>query len=293
MTEPHNRRAESSHLAETVQSATGQRLVRARPLAGGCIAEVLRIELGDGGALVAKVADTAGGGLAVEARMLRYLAEHSALPVPQVIHADDGLLLMEFIETTGGLDAGAEGHAAELLAELHGLTAPAFGFDWDTLIGPLAQPNPWTEDWRDFFRDQRLLLMGRQALDSGRLPAASFAALERLCGKLERYIDAGIRPSLIHGDVWGGNVLARAGRIAAFVDPAIYFADAEIELAFSTLFGTFGEAFFDRYRQIRPIAPGFLEVRRDLYNLYPLLVHTRLFGGGYAASVERSLARLV
>ena len=272
---------------------TGQRLVAARPLAGGCIAEVLRIELGDGGALVAKVADPAGGGLAVEARMLRYLAEHSALPVPQVIYADDGLLLMEFIETTGGLDARAEGHAAELLAELHGLTAPAFGFDWDTLIGPLAQPNPWTEDWRDFFRDQRLLYMGRQALDAGRLPAASFTALERLCGKLERYIDSGIRPSLIHGDVWGGNVLARAGRIAAFVDPAIYFADPEIELAFSTLFGTFGEAFFDRYRQIRPIAPGFFEVRRDLYNLYPLLVHTRLFGASYAVSVERSLARLV
>jgi fructosamine-3-kinase len=135
--------------------------------------------------------------------------------------------------------------------------------------------------------------MGRQALDSGRLPAASFAALERLCGKLDRYIDAGTRPSLIHGDVWGGNVLARAGRIAAFVDPAIYFADAEIELAFSTLFGTFGEAFFDRYREIRPIAPGFLEVRRDLYNLYPLLVHTRLFGASYAASVKRSLARFV
>ncbi len=71
------------------------------------------------------------------------------------------------------------------------------------------------------------------------------------------------------------------------------WTDAEIELAFSTLFGTFGEAFFDRYHEIRPLRPGFFEVRRDLYNLYPLLVHTRLFGGGYAASVERTLARLV
>ncbi len=135
--------------------------------------------------------------------------------------------------------------------------------------------------------------MGRRALDAGRLPGATFAALEAFCGKLDRFVAPGARPGLIHGDVWGGNVLARAGRIAAFVDPAIYFADAEIELAFSTLFGTFGEAFFERYRQIRPIAPGFLEVRRDLYNLYPLLVHTRLFGGGYAARVERILARLV
>ena len=123
--------------------------------------------------------------------------------------------------------------------------------------------------------------------------APTYDLLRWYRGKLERYIDSGTRPSLIHGDVWGGNVLARGGRIAAFVDPAIYFADAEIELAFSTLFGTFGEAFFDRYRQIRPIAPGFFEVRRDLYNLYPLLVHTRLFGASYAASVKRSLARFV
>ena len=191
------------------------------------------------------------------------------------------------------MDARAECHAAERLAALHGLSAPAFGFYWNTLIGPLPQPNPWTEDWRAFFRDQRLLYMGRLAREAGRLPAGTFAALERLCGRLERYIDSGTRPSLIHGDVWGGNVLARSGRIAAFVDPAIYFADPEIELAFSTLFGTFGAAFFDRYREIRPLAPGFFEVRRDLYNLYPLLVHTRLFGGGYAASVASILKRLV
>ena len=88
-------------------------------------------------------------------------------------------------------------------------------------------------------------------------------------------------------------MLTRNSRIAAFVDPAIYFADPEIELAFSTLFGTFGTAFFGRYQEIRPLAPGFFEVRRDLYNLYPLLVHTRLFGGGYADSVARTIERFV
>jgi len=293
VTDPRGRYRDPSTLAETVRAVTGRTLARTRPLHGGCIAEVLRLELSDGGALVAKVSDGADGGLVIEARMLRYLAEHSRLPVPQVRYADPGLLLMDFVESRGGLDAGAERHAAELLADLHGLTAPAFGFEWDSLIGPLPQPNCWSEDWRTFFRDRRLLFMGRQALDAGRLPTATFAALERLCGKLERYIDPGARPSLIHGDVWGGNVLARRGRIAAFLDPAIYFADAEIELAFSTLFGTFGGDFFERYNEIRPLGPGFFEVRRDLYNLYPLLVHARLFGGGYAAGVERSLARFV
>jgi fructosamine-3-kinase len=115
--------------------------------------------------------------------------------------------------------------------------------------------------------------------------------LERFCGRLERYIDAPAAPSLVHGDLWGGNILVKAGRIAAFLDPAIYYADAEIELAFTTLFGTFGEAFFERYRERRAIAPGFFEARRDIYNLYPLLVHTRLFGGHYAASVDGILRR--
>jgi fructosamine-3-kinase len=83
------------------------------------------------------------------------------------------------------------------------------------------------------------------------------------------------------------------GRIAGFIDPAIYHADPEIELAFSTVFGTFGEPFFRRYAELRPIRPGFFEVRRDLYNLYPLLVHARLFGGGYRSQVSRIVSRFV
>ncbi len=223
--------------------------------------------------------------------MLAYLADHSELPVPGVLHASDQVLLMEFVETAGGLDASAQTHAAELLAALHGISGPAFGFDEDTVIGPLPQPNPWRARWLDLFAEQRLLYMGRIALDSGHLPPATFGKLERFCRRLERFIEEPRAASLIHGDLWGGNVLVRDGRIAAFVDPAIYFADAEIELAFATLFSTFGEAFFARYRELRPIAPGFFEARRDIYNLYPLLVHTALFGGPYAGSVAAILKR--
>jgi len=135
-----NRQAKRSKLAETVETVTGQRAVATLPLAGGCIAEVLRIDLEGGGALVAKVADPAAGGLAVEARMLGYLAEHSALPVPRVLHGDDGLLLMDFVESSGGPNARAQGHAAELLAAPHGLMAPAFGFDWDRSSGRSPSP---------------------------------------------------------------------------------------------------------------------------------------------------------
>jgi len=100
-----------------------------------------------------------------------------------------------------------------------------------------------------------------------------------------------VRPSLIHGDMWGGNVLAANGMITGFIDPALYFADPEIELAFTTLFSTFGDTFFSRYNEHRPLAPGFFEERRDLYNLYPLLVHVRLFGGSYVDSVDGILRK--
>ncbi len=276
-------------VAEAVEAATGRRAARMSPLSGGCIARVLKVELDGGGAVVAKAAPE--GGLAIEGRMLAYLADHSELPVPGVLHASDQVLLMEFVETAGGLDASAETHAAELLAALHGISGPAFGFDEDTVIGPLPQPNPWRARWLDLFAEQRLVHMGRIALDSGRLPPATFGELEHFCRRLERFIEEPRAASLIHGDLWGGNVLARDGRIAAFVDPAIYFADAEIELAYATLFSTFGEAFFARYRELRPIAPGFFEARRDIYNLYPLLVHTALFGGHYAGSVAAILKR--
>ena len=273
---------------DIVAQVTGRRPLRRVPLSGGCIAEIFKVDLDGGGAAVAKVAE--GGGLAIEGVMLDHLRAHG-LPVPQVLYGSETVLLLEYIETGGSLGAGAEAHAAELLAALHGVTAESFGFERDTVIGALPQPNPWTARWRDFFRDQRLLTMGRVALNRRGISGATLTRLERFCGRLDDVIDEPVASSLIHGDMWGGNVLVRGGRIAAFVDPAIYYADAEIELAFSTLFSTFGDAFFDRYRELRPIAPGFFETRRDIYNLYPLLVHAAHFGGHYGAAVERILAR--
>ncbi len=259
-------------------------------LSGGCVGEVCRVDLADGRSVVAKLGE-AGSGLKTEGWMLDYLAQKSRLPVPQVFHADDILLLMSFMESGGALDGSAQEHAAELLAELHGITAARFGLERDTLIGGLAQPNEQSDSWCDFFRERRLLYMGGEARSAGRLPGGVFKRLETFAGKIETWIAEPQQPSLIHGDMWGGNVLAGGGRIAGFVDPAIYYADPEIELAFSTMFSTFGEPFFKRYGELRPLAPGFFEERRDIYNLYPLLVHVRLFGGGYVDGVDRTLAR--
>lgn len=278
-------------IEDRIEAAIGARPERLAALSGGCIAEIYRVDFNTGLSVVAKLAGK-GDSLEPEAYMLRYLREHSHLPVPEVIHADDGLLIMSYIEHGGALDGPAQAHAAELLADLHAITRPRYGHERDTLIGSLPQPNPESDSWRDFFRDHRLLAMARTALEAGRLPAATMKRIEALATRLQTWIDEPEAPALIHGDMWGGNVLAGEGRIAGFVDPAIYYADAEIELAFATLFSTFGEPFFARYNEIRPIRAGFFETRRDLYNLYPLLVHVRLFGGSYLGSVEATLSRM-
>lgn len=272
---------------DAVETALGTRPRSSAPLGGGDIAEVYQLEMPDGALLAAKLGEV----LDVEGSMLRYLAKHSALPIPEVLHAEPGLLITERLENDGAINSGAEAHAAELLAALHANDAPEFGFESDTLIGGLRQPNPWTGSWLAFFRDQRLLYMAGDALAAGRLPAGAMRRIERLAGRLERWIEEPAAPSLLHGDMWAGNVMVSNGRVSGFIDPAIYYGDAEIELAFSTLFGTFGDPFFARYSELRAMRPGFFEERRGLYNLYPLLVHVRLFGGGYVARVESTLNR--
>lgn len=274
-------------LRQAVAHATGRRVIAAAALSGGCVAAVWRVSLEDGAMVVVK----SGAGLAAEGFMLSYLAEHSTLPVPHVLHAGEDLLVMDWVDGRDGLPEAAQADAAELLAALHAATAPAYGLERDTVIGGLPQPNPWTERWLDFFRDQRLLGMAEQGRAAGRLPPALTPRIERLAARLGAWIDEPELPSLIHGDCWSGNILSKGERVVAFIDPAIYYADAEMELAFGTLFGTFGASFFRCYETLRPLRPGFWEARRDLYNLYPLLVHVRLFGGAYVAQVEATLRK--
>ncbi|WGF87634.1 fructosamine kinase family protein [Marinivivus vitaminiproducens] len=278
-----------------IECVLGRPVERLEVLSGGTVTGAWRARLAGGASVVVK----AGRGrfvpdqLATEGWMLAELGRRSALPVPEVLHAEDDLLIMSWIaHDAGGLDASAERHLAELLAGLHDRPAQGFGLERDTVIGPFRQPNAPSPSWLSFFRERRLLATAEAAAAEGAIDRALLGRLERLAARLDAFLEEPRHPSLLHGDVWSGNVLCQGGRIVGLVDPAIHHGHAEIELAFGTLFGPFGRTFFETYQALRPIAPGFFEVRRDLYNLYPLLVHVRLFGGGYLPPILRTLDRL-
>lgn len=246
------------------------------------------MDLADGRRCVVK---HGGGSLDVEGWMLGLLAARG-LPVPRVLVSEPTLLAMEFVEGASRFDRASERHAAELVAALHSNSAERFGLERDTVIGPLRQPNPWTASWIEFWREQRLLHMAGESHRAGRISDRTLARVRALADRLAGLLEEPDRPALLHGDVWTTNVLAKGGRVTALLDPAVYYGHPEAELAFITLFGTFGDVFFDRYRELCGIRPGFFERRRTIYNLYPLLVHARLFGGGYEAQVASDLRAL-
>jgi fructosamine-3-kinase len=281
-------------IEERLAKALGAEVVASAPMPVGFSLTGLRVTLADGRVLAVKARQSASrADLRVEGHMLGELARHSDLPVPRVHLAEPDLLAMDYVENDGGpITASVERHAAALIAALHATPRPFFGYEQDTLIGPLPQPNPRSEEWIPFFREHRLLAMARAAEAEGRLPLAMLSRLDRLGERLEEFLTEPAHPSLLHGDLWTGNVLVRGDRIAGFVDPAIYYGHPEIELAFTTMFGTFGKAFFEAYEALSPLEPGFHELRREIYNLYPTLVHLRLFGQSYLSGIERTLGHL-
>ena len=273
------------------QSVLNAEVIRIRPLSSGHNARLSIVDVADGRVLVAKEATAPNAKLDIEGRMLRYLAEHSELPVPHVWHNSADLLMMDHLPDDGRMTPKAEQQAAEALAALHQVQGKQFGLDWDTLIGPLHQPNSPSSSWVEFFAQQRLWHMAKAAHDEGKLPADLLHKLEAFLPQLPHLLSEPKFPALIHGDAWQGNVLCGANGLSGFIDPAIYYGHPEVELAFTTLFGTFSERFYHHYDAHNPIADGFWEIRKDVYNLYPLLVHVRLYGSSYLSAVESTVKK--
>ena len=275
-----------NEISEIIRRVIGRAPRETRSLSGGCVADVLRADFDDGPPVVVK---RGAGDASIEAMMLDRLRA-AGLPVPAVLGVEPGVLLLEWIDGGVHISGPGEAHAGRLLAGLHANAAREPGFEVDTLIGPLALPNTARASWSAFFAEQRVMHFAARAEHAGGIEAPLMNRIETLCGRMGSLIPEPDRFALLHGDIWSGNVIARAceggAEIAAFIDPAVTYGDPEVELAFIDLFGTFGDRFYDAYAEHGGEVREDRVSRRGVYQLYPLLVHAALFGTSYGRQVE-------
>jgi fructosamine-3-kinase len=255
-----------------------------RAVSGGCIHNCYRVTI-DGRARFIKVNDARfAEAFAAEAdglAALRTAGVRAPQPLRHGAGAGQAFLVMEFLELRARGDWRALGR---MLAHAHRQSGPRYGWARDNSIGTTPQANGWHDDWQTFFAERRLapqLALARAkgfAIDVGR-------ALEVLDGH---------RPaaSLLHGDLWSGNAAFLSDGAPVLFDPAVYYGDREADLAMTELFGGFPEGFYTAYDAAFPLDPGYAR-RKPLYNLYHLLNHLNLFGGGYLAQVNATLSLLL
>jgi fructosamine-3-kinase len=283
-------------LEAAVARATGRPVRSLRRVGGGDINDAYAADLEDGGrAFVKTRADAPAGEYPGEAAALRWLGEPGGLGVPEVLGASDEeprLLALEWLDEGPAGDEAALGRG---LAIVHEAGADAFGAARDgssgaTLrIGPLTLSNEPLPDWPSFYAERRLRPLLAPARDRGSLSEAGVRAVERVCDRMPELAGPPEPPARLHGDLWSGNVLWSGGR-PFLIDPVAYGGHREVDLAMLRLFGAPGPRLLDAYREVAPLADGH-EDRVELYQLFPLLVHAVLFGGGYGSSVERAARR--
>ncbi len=236
----------------------------------------------------------ASSSLQIEANMLEDINKYNIL-VPSVYDVSETHLLMAYIESTKLAKCTEEIAAAKVLSDLHAVTNESrmYGYYYDTTIASFTQKNEQTQyNWTLFLGQMRILPMARICYDKGYISKGVVERLELLCRELYKRIDmATIIPSLLHGDLWSGNILFNMNG-ATLIDPALSFGDKEMDLAYIKMFDTFGDTFFESYQEVHSLSEDFYEVKVPLYQIYPLLVHVALYGGSYIMQLEQLLKRL-
>jgi fructosamine-3-kinase len=283
-------------IAEHIAAATGCAFEPAMPetIGGGCINSAVRlsdehaawfVKLNRANMLDMFEAEHAG---------LTEMADTHTIRVPRPLctgtSGSDSYIVMEYI-APGRAGPDGQCHAGEQLAAMHRHQADRFGWHRDNTIGATPQHNDWRNDWARFFRDQRLgfqLELAARNGHRGRLQRDG----ELLLDSFHVLLDHAPTPSLLHGDLWGGNMSFDSDGSPVIYDPATYYGDREADLAMTELFGGFGRDFYAAYDAAWPLDPGY-RVRKTLYNLYHILNHLNLFGGGYAGQAHSMIEQLL
>jgi protein-ribulosamine 3-kinase len=284
-------------IADAITTATGKpfKIEHRASLGGGCINSAFRIE-GSGGRYFVKL-NTADKEemFAAEAAGLTEIARTGAIRVPRPVCHGAGRgsswLVLEFIALRSAGHGGMRA-LGEQFAALHRTHAGRFGWHRDNTIGDTPQRNAWSDDWVAFWREHRLGYQLRLAARNGyagRLQRDGERLMETLPAFFGIYLP---QPALLHGDLWSGNAAFSDNGEPVIFDPAVYYGDREADLAMTELFGGFSAEFYAAYRDAFPLDAGYA-VRKDLYNLYHVLNHLNLFGGGYLAQAEHLIGSLL
>ncbi len=261
-------------LAESGAALLGAQLVSARPLAGGDLSAIVGIELEDGRMAAVKN----GPSPPTEATMLKALSDASA-PAPEVLAVNNEILVLSWID---GKDSVSSAWSAlgSVVRTLHSAQGPRYGWPFNYAFGALAIDNTWSQNWPDFWLQRRLL-----PLIDPKLPPELSRRIEKLASDLGNRLPQHPKPSLLHGDLWSGNIMVHNQGIAGLIDPACYYGDGEVDIAMLQVFDTPPDAFFNAYGAL---PHGFRE-RLAIYRLWPALVHAHLFGPSYFPLLEEQL----
>jgi protein-ribulosamine 3-kinase len=272
-----------------VADVLGRGIRSATAVGGGCISPAWRVTLEGGDVAFIKSAPAGAprGLLMAEAVSLERLAVAGAVRVPAVIARADEWLALEWLEPAPATPRGWRALGAGL-ASLHRVAGSAYGWEADNFIGTLPQPNAVLASWPEFWAVRRLGPQLERA--AGHLDAGTRRAFEGLLDELPaRLAAAAAEPaSLLHGDLWYGNVHMASGG-PALIDPSSYYGHREVDLAMARLFGGFDTEFFRAYEAEWPLSAG-AQARLPIYQLYYLLVHVNLFGGSYVSATRQALA---
>lgn len=283
-----------SRIESAIRAATGSdfRISASQWVTGGCISEARRIDGDDRSYFVKTGPASAADLFRAESDGLAALASTGAIRTPQVTCTgavdDESWLVLEWIDLGGSADPAAMGRS---LAAMHSHHGSHYGWHRDNWIGASPQRNDRSDDWATFWCSRRLAVQFDMAAARGHeaLTARRHDVIERARDLLRGHAPGA---SLVHGDLWSGNAGYDQHSHPVIFDPAVYCGDPEVDVAMTELFGGFPPAFYQAYREVIPALPGY-RLRRDMYNLYHVLNHANLFGGGYVAQAHALMSGLL
>ncbi len=268
-----------------IEDIISDKIVTSSSLGGGCINDAQMLKTQSGKKFFIKTNSYLPSDTFIkEAHSLIEIASSNSIKVPEVIAVDNDFILLEFIITGNRIKNFFEKFGRKF-AEMHKYYSNDFGFYENNYIGSNPQiniaGNEEKNNWVKFYFNKRLLYQIRLAEKNGYLTHELNKAFLLLENKIESIFDGHIvKPSLLHGDLWGGNYMIDQNGEASLIDPAVYYGDREADLAMTKLFGGFGYEFYQAYNEAYPLDAGY-EFRENIYKLYHILNHLNLFGTGY------------